>query len=230
MVSVYMTHYKAVLFDLDGTLIDSISVMIKETKKFSKESKINIPIDKMRELFLFSWNLNKKKRFLDKVQMAYKVGRELGLGRKDTVMFIKKAFSRYGEFRNKQHMVPGTVKTIKKLILQKVKVGVISSTHRRDVKNSLGDFRELFDVIICKEDQKQLKPSPEGILKACAKLKIKPAEAVYIGDLDDDIRAAKKAGAKSVFFTRTSKLLDIPIRVKADYKIDKMEQLIKIVK
>lgn len=224
-----MARYQAVLFDLDGTLIDSVAEFIKESRKFASEHKIKISKKKMREIFLMLWESNKKKRFLDKVRMSYMVGREMGLSRKDTLSFMRGSFSKYKEFRTHPKMVPGAIKTIKNLLEKKVKIGVISSTHRKDVKSSLGYFRELFDVIICKEDIKNLKPAPDGILKACKKLKLNPSEVIYIGDLDDDILAARNAGATSVFFTRSSKLLDIPTKVKPDHKVDNLEKIVVLV-
>ncbi len=45
-------------------------------------------------------------------------------------------------------------------------------------------------VLVAGDDIKQSKPDPEGLLKACEALKIKPENAIYIGDLPLDIEAA----------------------------------------
>ncbi len=51
-----------------------------------------------------------------------------------------------------------------------------------------------FDVMITAEDVGAPKPAPDSILKACSKLGVKPKNAVYAGDTEADIIAAKSAG------------------------------------
>lgn len=224
-----MARYKVVLFDLDGTLIDSVAEFIRESQKIAREYNISLSKKKVREVLSTLWESNKKKWFFDKVRMSYMVGRRMGLSRKDTISFMRKSFSKYKEFRKHPKMVQGAIETIKKLLEKKIRLGVISSTHRKDVKSSLGNFEKLFDVIICKEDIKNLKPAPDAIVKACKKLKLDPSEVIYVGDLNDDIIAAKNAGVRSVFFTRSSKLLGIPTKAKPNYRVDKLEKVLNLV-
>jgi len=51
-----------------------------------------------------------------------------------------------------------------------------------------------FDSIMGSEDVDAPKPAPDGILKMCKTLKVKPKNTVYIGDTEADITAAKSAG------------------------------------
>lgn len=54
------------------------------------------------------------------------------------------------------------------------------------------------EVLICPDHVSQAKPSPEGLLLACEKLGITPANAIYVGDHLRDIDAGKRAGMKTI--------------------------------
>jgi 2-phosphoglycolate phosphatase len=49
-------------------------------------------------------------------------------------------------------------------------------------------------VLVCADDLKKAKPDPEGILKACETLAVKPEQCIYVGDHERDIIAGKAAG------------------------------------
>jgi len=53
-------------------------------------------------------------------------------------------------------------------------------------------------VLICSDQLSNSKPDPEGILLACEKMQCDPAQVLYIGDHPKDIQAARSAGAMSV--------------------------------
>jgi len=53
-------------------------------------------------------------------------------------------------------------------------------------------------VLICSDQLSNSKPDPEGILLACEKMQCDPAQVLYIGDHPKDIQAASAAGAMSV--------------------------------
>lgn len=56
-------------------------------------------------------------------------------------------------------------------------------------------------VLICADDLKRSKPDPEGILSACHQLDCEPACSIYVGDHERDIQAGKAAGCKTVAVT-----------------------------
>ena len=61
-------------------------------------------------------------------------------------------------------------------------------------------LRDAFDVVVTVEDYTQPKPAAEPLLIACRRLGIEPAEAVYIGDAQHDFECALAAGAHFVAF------------------------------
>ncbi len=56
----------------------------------------------------------------------------------------------------------------------------------------------ILKAIICPEQVVIAKPDPEGLIQACALMKVEPTSAVYCGDHGKDIRAAKNANMKSI--------------------------------
>ena len=63
------------------------------------------------------------------------------------------------------------------------------------------DFQ--WDVVIGNEDVFRVKPSPEGLIHATQQLDIPVDKTLYVGDSEDDIRAAYAAGMYAVLFTKT---------------------------
>jgi len=51
-----------------------------------------------------------------------------------------------------------------------------------------------FNAIVGRDDVRELKPSPEGILTACRAMDVAPGECIYVGDSIGDIEAARVAG------------------------------------
>lgn len=96
--------------------------------------------------------------------------------------------------------VPETLKTLKS---KGYKLGAVTTRSKKTAHPTLvnaGIF-DLFDVIICGGDTKELKPHPEPLLKALEHLGEVPEKAVMIGDSNLDIQAGKNAGTKTVRVT-----------------------------
>jgi putative hydrolase of the HAD superfamily len=125
---------------------------------------------------------------------------------------------------------PNTKYTLIKLKELGLKLGVVSDAPRMAAWLRLAemDITEFFNSVITLGDSKRLKPHPTAFKKALRKLKLKPEEVLFIGDNPGrDIKGAKAVGMKTVLAkygqTRKSK-------IKADYEIKDIRDLIKIVK
>ena len=64
----------------------------------------------------------------------------------------------------------------------------------------LARFKDLFRAIVAWEDTEKHKPDPEPLQKVMEKLGVMREEAVYIGDVENDLKAARAAGTKFIFF------------------------------
>ena len=94
----------------------------------------------------------------------------------------------------------GVHRTLEKLKDRGFKLGVVTNGQTNltaDAFESMG-VDTLFDVIVGADMVTETKPSPEGILKACELMKVKPVETLYIGDQLTDVVAGLNAQVKHV--------------------------------
>lgn len=81
------------------------------------------------------------------------------------------------------------------------RLGIVTAKRHRTVGLALDRFpwlRKQFDVVVAHEDTERHKPDPDPVLAAVRRLGAEPSEAAYVGDSPFDIRAAKSAGAFAV--------------------------------
>ena len=84
-----------------------------------------------------------------------------------------------------------------------VKVGVLTRNGRAAVERALLTFSPppRFDVVVTRDDSVTPKPSPDGVLHACAAMGVTPAETLVVGDFLLDVQAGRAAGALTAFLT-----------------------------
>ena len=82
----------------------------------------------------------------------------------------------------------------------RVPMAVASNGHRANVEATLraADLRELFDTVVTVEDVRSGKPQPDLFLEAARRLGIGAAECLVFEDSDEGLQAAKAAGMRSV--------------------------------
>jgi len=81
------------------------------------------------------------------------------------------------------------------------RLGIVTAKRHRTVRLALDRFPELaeqFEVVVGYEDTERHKPEPDPVLLALDRLGAAPAEAAYVGDSPFDIQAAKAAGTFAV--------------------------------
>lgn len=219
---------KAVLFDLDNTLIDfmqmkrnsceaAISAMIDAGLKIKKEKALK----KLFKLY-DKYGLEDKKifqKFLkeEKGKIDYRI--------------LANAIVAYRKVRTSYlQPFPHTDYVLIKLKAKGIKLAIVSDAPRlkawlRLMAMKIGNF---FDVVVTFEDTKELKPSNLPFEAALKKLKLKPQECLMVGDLPHrDIEGAKKLGMKTCFAKYGNKTVK---KSHADYEIKDIKELLKIVK
>jgi len=95
------------------------------------------------------------------------------------------------KYEKEMKPMPGVEKIISNL---KIKKAIVTSAREEYVRRVLEHLVDYFEAIITQESTEKHKPNPEPLLLACKKLKIKPAEAVYVGDRIIDFETAQNAG------------------------------------
>lgn len=178
---------KAVLFDLDGTLLDSVPAILNSNRQVCIE--MGIPYDevKMRNWIGIPLKAQAHKlvpdRELEFMDVYRKVYRELQ--DPDT------------------HLFSGTIPMLDSLRAQGYHTGLVTSKNSRGTTRivDLIGLRDKFDAIISADEVENAKPHPEPILTALEMLNVTPEEAVYVGDSLFDADAAHSAGVKFVAVT-----------------------------
>ncbi|MBN1644868.1 HAD-IIIA family hydrolase [Candidatus Woesearchaeota archaeon] len=101
-------------------------------------------------------------------------------------------------FRETEHLCTFQGKEIiKELKKRKYKVGIVSNELPENIKYSLKKYNVKVNHIISTFNFKKAKPHPMALNKMLQKLKVKPSEAIYIGDHPNDIKMGKRAKVKT---------------------------------
>ncbi len=202
---------KAVIFDIDGVLLDSFDATYKFIEDISIFAKFKKP-NRLKFNKLTHWPL---KVIFQKLHNI----REF----KDAEQLLKVALKKVKPATHLLKFHPGSNEAIKRLH-KSYKLGIVTSRRKKALKTYF-DFsqnKKYFDVAVYLEQVKNHKPHPESLLLACRKLKIKPSQAVYVGDALTDVKAAHAAGMKVVVYNKK------PIK-SADININNFKNLEKAI-
>jgi pyrophosphatase PpaX len=124
----------------------------------------------------------------------------------------------------------GVNETIEALKNQGYKLGIVSTKIYDTVLKGLKltGLDPYFETIVTLDHVSKAKPDPEAIIKALDQLGSTPAEAMMVGDNYHDILAGKNAGTKSVGVAWSVKGRDFLEQFKPDYMLEEMPDLLKI--
>lgn len=183
---------KACIFDLDGTLTDTIDSLAYSVGETLKEMGLK-PITKEQ---CQSFVGNGAKYLLDK---AVRAAGDTDAGRLNEAMEI---YGRIFDENCTYHVTAyrGIEQMIEKLKEKEVKLAVLSNKpHRQTVKVAREIFGgDVFDALQGQQEGIPRKPSPEGIYAILEKLGVSKEECLYVGDSEVDVATGTAAGTKTV--------------------------------
>ena len=206
-----------VLFDLDGTLVDSYDAIVisfngalesmGEKQKSRKEliRYIGVPHEE---------TLKKISNDPKKV--------ELGVKAFSTVR--KRVSDRY------THEMEGARYLLLELKRKGAKTGVITTTGREMTGHIMRttNLDYLMDVVVTRDDVASLKPSPEPVLRALKLLNLKKDECIMVGDHPNDMMAAKRAGIRAVGLINVFSAKELKDSG-ADFVVDKIKDVLEVI-
>jgi HAD superfamily hydrolase (TIGR01509 family) len=186
---------ESVIFDLDGTLLDSVGVYYKIVGKALSELGFpHVSKEVMREAAKdgeFEWEMVLPK--------------SVDLKRSGTLAKIHSVIGKvYGPmFALEAKPIPGMKGVLDGLIAAGFKLAIVTSTPRENMGFKLDQLKQNgtldhFEVIVTSSDVCRKKPAPDAMLECCNQLNVGLDKSVYIGDSKSDIQSGRSAGMKTI--------------------------------
>jgi HAD superfamily hydrolase (TIGR01549 family) len=175
--------FRAVLFDWDGTLVDSAERTYRCYVRVFSAYGIGYDHAAFERTYSPDW---------------YRTYEDVGLARDHWPEADARWLSCYETETSR--LVPGAREALERLARAGLAQGLVSSGDgsrvRREVQ-ALG-LEPFFGAVVCGGETARRKPDPEPLLLALERLSLAPAAAAYVGDSPEDVAMAKAAGAFAV--------------------------------
>jgi len=180
---------KAILFDLDGTLVDSVGAYLEVARVAAEAFGFSVTEGHVRHALATGNNFWKG---------------VIPQGHRDSDAILK-AMSAHAArewpriLQESGRLFEGVVETLQALQDRGFRLAIISGA-RPEVMDLLrtAGILDYFDTVILGADVSKGKPDPEGICKGLSRLNVQPDMALYVGDTPIDIQASHAAGVKAV--------------------------------
>jgi pyrophosphatase PpaX len=181
-------RFPVVLFDLDGTVIDSGAIILASMRHAAKEVLGEEPPDELLMAAVGGPGLE--------AQM-----RELAPDRVEELVRVYRAHNE--PLHDELTCCAGIEDVLVRLKEDGRTLGLVTAKRRATVRLAFDrlPLEHLFDTVVGGDETKGHKPDPEPLLLAAERLNVEPSDCVYVGDSWFDMRAAKAAGMHSVAVT-----------------------------
>jgi pyrophosphatase PpaX len=181
-----MPRLQTVLFDLDGTLIDSIRLILDSYHHTLTQHNLPPRTDE-------DW--------LKGVGTPLAV--QFSEWRKSPEV-LEALIATYRQYNLKHHdnmvtVYPGVLEAVREIKAAGIPTGLVTSKNRLGALRGLKlvGLEALMDVLVCADEVTNPKPHPEPVEKAVALLGADPASTVYVGDSIHDMHSGRAAGVKT---------------------------------
>lgn len=178
---------KAILFDLDGTLLDTHDLLLNSFRHTVREVLgCTIPDERLmakvgQPLNTQMWDFTDDEAVHDELCRVY---REYNASVHDKLIRI----------------FPGTQEVLDELRKRGYRMGVVTSKRHEPALHGLSTFGlgDAFDFVVGSDDWPTHKPDPGPVRHGCELLGLDPSECVYVGDSPFDMQAGNGAGCVTV--------------------------------
>ena len=186
---------KGVIFDMDGTIVDSLPYHYRAWETFFEENKVENFSEKLKDY--------KGGGTLDLMTAVYgdKYSRkELKIMTDDKEIIFRKIY------KNNVLPIKGFMKIFELIKSKKILVGLASNAIRKNVKMILNELKiyEKFDSIICGDEVEKGKPDPEMFNTTVNRFKLKKEECLIFEDSEEGVTAAVNSNVDVIGITSSS--------------------------
>jgi pyrophosphatase PpaX len=178
-----MNGIDAILFDWDGTLIDTAPRSFDAFQKAMLDLGVQLEFELYKKIYSPNWY--RMYQSLQLPEHKWQEAEELWL-------------RHYGH--ELSPLVPGARQALVELKSRGYCLGVVTSGSQSRVLREMDahEVAELFSVVVCNEDVSDKKPNPEGLHKAMRSLDKQPKACCYVGDSADDVEMGKRAKMRTI--------------------------------
>ena len=179
-----MLKVKHISFDLDGTLINSIPAMQQAWSETMFELGLAVGFDKYKKYIGLPFSSIMKKLNLDRIEKEIEA------------LYFQKT----KKTANKINLNHGAIDILEWCRSKSISTSIITSKPRENAENIISMNKLNVDLLICGNDYRTGKPSPENGLKVIKKFSLNPYDIVYVGDMIFDLQFAQNLNAHYIHF------------------------------
>lgn len=215
-----MKKYDTVIFDLDGTLLDTLEDLA-DSINFAL-ALYGFPCREIEEVRSFIGN---------GAARLMELSIPDGINNPQYEKCLADFRHHYsGNMQNKTAAYKGIMELLEQLSKENYKIAIVSNKFDKAVKElNQVHFREYIKVAIGESENVSKKPAPDTVFKALEELGSTPNNAVYVGDSEVDVKTAKNSGTICIGVTWGFRDREVLEQKGADYVIDKPQELLKII-
>ena len=176
----------ALLFDLDGTLLDSAAGLFAAAEAVLQEDEQDYDREQLQSIAATG--------SVRMLSSAYDLPRNA-----PEIPELRRRFlDHYQHLRQSDLLFPGSLELLNELSACGLPWGIVTNKPRAPSRQVVEQFPifQRAHCFISAEDAPEIKPAPDGLLLACTQLQVDPAECIYVGDFDIDFYAARAAGMR----------------------------------
>ena len=185
---------KAVIFDMDGVIIDSEPLHYKVFMDYTK-SKFGLTIsDKEYSQFIGTTNHYMYSTLMEKYQIAGDLSALIAEYEEKCLQYLQSSST--------EKPIHGVDVLVKNLHQNKLKLALASSSPKKGINMVLEmfDMKQYFDVLVSGQEVANSKPAPDIFLQAAELLNIHPEECLVFEDSQNGVAAAKAAGMQCIAY------------------------------
>ncbi|MGH9712693.1 MAG: HAD family hydrolase [Candidatus Acidiferrales bacterium] len=173
---------RAVLFDWDGTLLNSYASDTRAYLTMFRALGVNWGVPELTRHYSPNWY---------RVYRAARIPRAKW-SEADSLWTVAYA-------KENPELLPGARRIIQ-MLARDFELAIVTSGNRRRVRQQLRDFKlaDYFSACVCSEDVSRKKPHPAPLNLALEHLCVEPEVCIYVGDTAEDIEMARRAGVRPI--------------------------------
>jgi len=209
-----LSDFRAVLFDVDGTLVDSLAALVAGIGDSIEEFTANRPSE------------GDIKRLIG-TPLTYFMACHAP-DPSDVQPMIERAVDRIEFYADREVHFTAAVETLALCHRMGLKTALVTSKNAEELRHFLNRFEEAasVDTTVCASDVAHPKPNPESVFEASRRLGVKVADCIFVGDSVYDIQCAQGAGIPCVAVSYGAGIREMLVAQQPELLLDSPEELL----